>query len=128
MFLIARKSALATLLPSMPVHSVRGERGTALLFSASLNTSALIAMRRETIHPLELLFRSKGFLNGEGMDWLQGEAPGIHGRLIADCCVDPCDVADCDVDAVLRLANARHFIPVERRTDEDLRMMGRVDR
>jgi len=78
---------------------------------------------RETVHPLTLFFQSRKFTAADGMAWLQSEGREKYGALISDNCVMPEDVADCDVDAVLRLANARHFIPASRRTAEDLEAM-----
>jgi len=78
---------------------------------------------RVVAHPLSLFFKSRGFTDADGMDWLQGVAPEKHGRLVSDNCIDVQDVAPCDTDAILRLANARHFIPASRRTPDDLAAM-----
>jgi hypothetical protein len=76
------------------------------------------------MHPLSLFFQSKGFTDAQGMDWLQGVAPEKHGRLVSDNCVKPEDVCAADTDNVLRIAKAHRFIPVERRTADDIAAIG----
>jgi hypothetical protein len=77
-------------------------------------------MRPSTdIHPLTAFFHSRRFTIADGMAWLQGVAPERFGRLISDNCIEPEDVAACDVDAVLRLARQAQFIPRERQLPGD---------
>jgi len=50
-------------------------------------------------HPLVRLFHARKFTIREGMNWLQDRG---H---ISDNCIDPEDVAECDVKVVLEKAN-----------------------
>ena len=53
-------------------------------------------------HPLRLLFAGRKFTDREGMNLLQD--PG----LISDLCVEPEDVAPCDVERVLAMRRYMH--------------------